>query len=551
MTDKHGGPADDDDAAYEIDLAGQPLAAPEREASGGAPGWWRGARRWWLGGGVVALLLVGGVAAAVLGGDDEAPTPPTTLTPPTASPEDPSSPTGTETPEETPDGDAPDDTEAPPVDLPVDEVTFEPDAIRDEPSPAWSLDAAALTDEVGRAVSSPSPDGPYAGSVGVARQPADGTFSTATTVVAVVGASTERAMVVGVHARTGEVRWRTPEPGAHACQYVSGGHAVFCAAGPGTGDTALVLATASGEEVGRWSALDCLPVRAAGTPSEILVAGRTVDDSPCLARGDIRADRPEVGLTYSPEDGKDPLDSYRVYEPELTVRDDVVLYSAPPVVLSTTTAIARFSGVASNAIGYLHPGGEPVTTTPLAPNATPVGFNNTVTTAPGGTEVEGSTWTQLGGERSAVIGVGDAAVDVSGAMLWEWDAADDADAFVETSLSQDAAVRVTYTTGLDTWLPDLTAVAVAPETGDRLWQVERRESPLAPVLVLDGVLLWVDQVNIGTGQVVAQDAATGEWLWSNELETPAEAAISRSPELHVVGDVVVRSFADHLTSLTF
>lgn len=535
MTDKHGGSADDDAAAYEIDLAGQPSPAPRRPASDAAPSEGRSARRWWLGGGVAALLLVGGVVATTLGDDGDAPMPPSSLTPPTAAPGDPSTEPGPA---------------SPPVDLEAEEASLPPGAIRNDPSAVWTLDAAALTDQVGRTPW--APDGTYEGSVDMSRPPADGTFSTGTTVVALVGAGTERAMVVGVHARTGEVRWRAPEPGAHTCQYVAGGHAVLCATGSGTADVALVLAAASGEEVGRWTTLDCLPARAAGTPSEILVAGRTVDDSPCLARGDIRADGPEVELTYSPDDGKDPLDSYRVYEPELTVRDDVVLYSAPPVVLSTTTAIAGFRGVAPNSGGYLHPEGSAVTTTPLAPNATPVGFNNTVTTLPGGAEVDGSTWARLDGtDGSTVVGVGDAAVDVTGKTLWTWDATDDPDVYLETHLGSEVAIRVAHTSTLDTWIPDLTAVAVAPESGAPLWEIELPESTLAPAVELDGVLLWADQMSIGAGHVAAQDVVTGEWLWSNELDATAEGALFRSPELQVVGDVVVRSFADHLGSLAF
>jgi hypothetical protein len=221
-------------------------------------------------------------------------------------------------------------------------------------------------------------------------------------------------------------------------------------------------------------------------------------------------------------------------------------------VLSTTTALTGFSGVASNASGYLHASDGPVTTSPLAPHATRVGFNDTVTTLPGGTELDGSPWTQLDGtERSPVIGVGDTAFDAAGRELWSWDPTEGADALVETYLSPEVAVRLTFTASLDTWLYDIAAVGVAPETGDELWQVDLASSALAPTMSVDGVLLWVDQMNIGTGNVAAQDAVTGEWLWNNELETPAEAAISRSPELQVVGDVVVRSFADHLASMAF
>lgn len=547
----HGGTADDDSQGYEIELGagqGPPRAdGGEDRAAGRRP-----SRRWWFAGGAVGLLLVGGIVANTLGDDDDAPAPPTALATPTASPAAPSAPAAPTSPgEESPGDDAPGDAEQPPLELDVDEVVLPPDALRTEPSPGWSLDAADLTDQVGRAPSAAQGQ-PYAGSVDLALQPADGTSSAGATVVALVGAATDRAMVVGVDARTGDVRWRLPEPGARACQYISGGHAVFCGLGTPAPDTAVVLTVTAGEELGRWAGLDCLPLRASGTPAELVVAGRTADDSPCLARGGIGAAGPEVGLTYSPEDGKDPLDSYRVYEHELTVREDTVLFWAPPVVLSTATALTGFSGVAPNASGYLHPSDGPVTTSPLAPHATRVGFNDTVTTLPGGTELDGSPWTQLDGtERSPVIGVGDTAFDATGRELWSWDPTAGADAIVETYLSPEVAVRLTFTTSLDTWLYDISAVGVGPESGDELWRVDLASSALAPMLAVDGVLLWVDQMNIGTGNVAAQDAVTGEWLWNDELEATAQSANFTAAEVQVVGDVVVRSFADHLTSMAF
>lgn len=545
----HGGTADDDAQGYEIELgSGRAPGRADEDARRSAPR--RPSRRWWLAGGALAALLATTVTVAAL--RDDAPTPPpltaqTTDPTPSAIPPTPSDPASPD-----PSAAPPDPSAAPPEEIAVDEVVLPPDALRTEPSQGWSLDAAALTDEVGRARAAAGLGEPYAGSVSLARGPAGGTSSTGGTVVAVVGAGTDRAMIVGVDARRGDVRWRLPEPGAHVCQYISGGHAVFCATGSPAADTGLVLVAGSGDALGRWTGMDCLPLRAAGTPARLVVAGRGADDSPCLARGDIAAAGPEAGLTYSPEDGKDPLDSYRVYEPVLTVRDDAVLFWAPPVVLSTTTSLSGFSAATPDASGYLHPSGLPVTTTPLAPHATQTGFNDTVTTLPAGATLDGSPWTHLDGpERSSVVGVGDAALDAGGKTLWEWETAADADAFVETYLSADAAVRVTYAVRPDTGWPDLTAVAVAPESGDPLWQVERPESTLSPVLALDGVLLWVDQRNIGTGQVVAQDATTGEWLWTEELGTTAEGALFAPPELQVVGDVVVRSFADRLSSLAF